>query len=151
LNYLNPSLMKTKAGKNYLGASGVSYRIGRAVGLRTLPKAQYDKVRRDLKHNGPYLPVIMEACQEGQLSYEYRHGVQSYGAFTFSLAETLRANRSKNVNPTFIQLMASVDARLTQLKYDQTPNLVGAKKILQQAVPWTRKAASAKGKQKSMR
>ncbi len=151
LNYLNPSLMKTKAGKNYLGASGVSYRIGRAVSLRTLPKAQYDKLRRDLKHDGPYLPIIMEACQEGQLSYEYRHGVQSYGAFTFSFAETLRANRSKNVNPTFIQLMDSVSARLTQLKYDQTPNLVGAKKILQQPVPWTRKVVSKKGKRKSKR
>ena len=149
LNYLNPSLMKTKAGKNYLGDSGVSYRIGRAVSLRTLPKAQYDKVRRDLKHDGPYLPVIMEACQENQLSYEYRHGVQSYGAFTFSLAETLRANRSKNMNPTFIQLMDSVSARLTQLKYDQTPNLVGAKKILQRPVPWTREKASTKRKKKN--
>jgi hypothetical protein len=141
----NPSLMKDKEGENYLGASGATYRIGRAVGLRALPQKQYDAVRRATKHNGPYLPVIMEACQEDQLSYEYRHGVQSYGAFTFSLAATLRASRGRKVNPTFIQLMDGVGARLRHMKYDQTPNLVGARKILNQPVPWTGKPAPAAG------
>jgi metacaspase-1 len=141
----NPSLMKDKEGENYLGASGATYRIGRAVGLRALPQKQYDAVRRDTKHNGPYLPVIMEACQEDQLSYEYRHGVQSYGAFSFSLAATLRASRGRKVNPTFIQLMDGVGARLRHLKYDQTPNLVGAAKVLHQPVPWTGKPAATAG------
>lgn len=138
----NPSLMKNKAGESYLGASGARYRIGRAIGLRALPQKQYDAVRRATKHNGPYLPVIMEACQENPLSYEYRHGVQSYGAFTFSLPATLRASRSRNRNPTFIQLMDAVDERLRRFQYDQTPSLVGASKILHQPVPWTGKPAS---------
>ena len=144
----NPSLGRSAEGKNYLGTSGASYRLGRAVGLRTLPKSKYDAVRRTLKHHGPYLPVIMEACQEDQLSYEYRHGVQSYGAFTFSLAATLRAGRSANRNPTFTRLMDGISGRLKQLQYDQTPNLVGPRKILQQPVPWVRKVASTKRKKK---
>lgn len=140
----NPELMRSKAGRNYLGVSGANYRIGRSVGLRALPNSQYDKVRRELKHDGPFLPVIMEACQEEQLSYEYRHGAQSYGAFTFSLAETLRADRRGNKNPTFNKLMEGTSVRLKQLKYDQTPNLVGAKKILQLPVPWIQNVPSTK-------
>jgi hypothetical protein len=141
---VNPSLVDTKPGRKYAGANGATFRIGRAMPLRTLPNNQYDKVRRDLKHHGPYLPVIMEACQEGQLSYEYRHGAQSYGAFTFSLAETLRAERRRKRNPNFLQLKESIGDRLKKLKYDQNPDLVGAAKILRQQVPWTRKVPVAK-------
>jgi predicted alpha/beta hydrolase family esterase len=141
---MNPSLAGSKAGRDYLGTSGATFRMGRAMNLRTLPNNQYDKVRRDLKHHGPYLPVIMEACQEAQLSYEYRHGAQSYGAFTFSLAEALRADRRRGKNPTFLQLQNSIADRLKKLKYDQTPNLVGAGKILRQQVPWMRKGKTAK-------
>jgi len=89
-------------------------------------------------------PVIIEACQENQLSYEYRYGAQSYGAFTFSLAETLRANRRRNRNPTFPQLQEGIKTKLKNLKYDQTTNLVGAAEILRQQVPWTRKEARVK-------
>lgn len=138
------SVMETKAGRDHLGTSGGTYRIGRAMTLRTLPNSQYDKVRCDLKHHGPYLPVILEACQENQLSYEYRHGAQSYGSFTFSRAETLRADRRRNRNPTFLQLKEGVEDRLKTLKYDQRPNLVGAAKILRQQVPWTRKGKARK-------
>lgn len=81
----------------------LSYRIGRAISLRSMAKKQYDATRKTLKHHGPYLPIILEACQEEQLSYEYRHGTQSYGAFTYSLAATLRASRGKKVNPSFVQ------------------------------------------------
>jgi metacaspase-1 len=140
----NPSLVQDKRGKDYLGESGATYRMGRAVGLRSLPSKEYDATRKALKHYGPYLPVIMEACQENQLSYEYRHGVQSYGAFTFSLAAELRAGRGKRGTPTFVELIKAVDGRLRKLKYDQTPNLVGAKKIVEQPVPWGRAVSSPK-------
>lgn len=145
----NPSLAQDKQGKDYLGESGATYRMGRAVGLRSLPKMEYDATRKALDHHGPYLPVIMEACQEDQLSYEYRHGVQSYGAFTFSLAAELRTGRGKRGTPTFADLIKAVDARLKKLKYDQTPNLIGAKKIVEQPVPWGRRAGSAKARKKN--
>lgn len=95
------------------------HRIGRAISLRSMAKKQYDATRKTLKHHGPYLPIILEACQEEQLSYEYRHGAQSYGAFTYSLAATLRASRGKKVNPSFVRLMDGVEERLKKLKYPQ--------------------------------
>ncbi len=144
----NRSLAEGKDGANYLGTSGAVYRIGRAAGLRTLPNREYDALRRALDHYGPYLPVILEACQENQLSYEYRHGVQSYGAFTYSLAAELRAARAAGGNPDFIQLIDGVGKRLRRLKYDQTPNLAGAKDILRRPVPWTRAAEAARGGKK---
>ena len=124
------------------------HRIGRAISLRSMAKKQYDATRKTLKHHGPYLPIILEACQEEQLSYEYRHGTQSYGAFTYSLAATLRASRGKKVNPSFVQLMDGVEERLKKLKYPQVPNLVGPKGVLKQAVPWGGKSlvVSSNGK-----
>jgi hypothetical protein len=143
----NPSLTKD-GGKNYLGDNGATHRMGRAINLRTLPKKEYDATRLALRHFGPYLPIILEACQESQLSYEYRHGTQSYGAFTFSLAETLRAARSKGVNPTFTGLMKDVTTQLKLLKYNQTPNLVGAKSVVRKQVPWLQKSPSTTKRKK---
>jgi len=142
----NPSLADSRQGVNYLGANGATFRLGRAARLRTLPESRYDAVRKTLKHDGPYLPVLLEACQEGQLSYEYRDGAQSFGAFTFNLAAALRQDRAARRNPTFAQLLTDVGARLKAMKYDQTPNLIGAKKILTREIPW---AAAAKPKSKS--
>ena len=48
--------------------------------------------------------MIYEACQEGQLSYEYRDGATSYGAFTFSMAKVLRNAERERVHLTFRQL-----------------------------------------------
>lgn len=142
----NRSLEKEKGqGTAYLGATGASYRLGRAIGLRSLPQKDYDRVRQTLGHHGPYLPVIIEACQENQLSYEYRHGVQSFGAFTYSLAETLHASRNARNNPSFVELVAAVGARLKRLKYAQTPSLLGPQQILKMPVPWGTRPASGKG------
>jgi hypothetical protein len=33
---------------------------------------------------------LLEACQEGEYAYEYRHGATSYGAFTNSLVNIFR-------------------------------------------------------------
>jgi hypothetical protein len=38
----------------------------------------------DHRRVGPYLPLIIEACQEKEFSYEYRDGATSYGAFTYA-------------------------------------------------------------------
>lgn len=37
--------------------------------------------------------------------------MQSYGAFTYSLAATLRASEGKKVNPWFVQLIDGVKER----------------------------------------
>lgn len=117
--------------------------------MRSLPQKEYDSTRQALGHHGPYLPVIIEARQENQLSYEYRHGVQSFGTFTYSLAETLRASRNTRKNPSVVELVAAVDTRLKRLKYEHTPSLLGPRQILKMPVPWsTQPAPSTGGKRK---
>jgi len=134
----NRSLARSKGGDDYLGVKGVTYRFGRGVALRGLPNATYDRERRALRHHGPYLPIIFEACREQELSYEYRAGATSYGAFTYCLAKVLREVRGSGRNPTFLTLSRLTAARLRALGYEQTPCLVGARRVLTQPIPWVR-------------
>lgn len=132
----NRSLARGRGGAGYLGAEGATYRIGRGVSLRGLPKRVYDRERRALRHHGPYLPIIVEACQEQELSYEYRDGATSYGAFTYSLAKVLRESRDRGDNPSFRTLVRLTAARLRELDYEQTPALVGPRNLLGRPIPW---------------
>ncbi|MBC7984669.1 MAG: hypothetical protein H7Y02_12540, partial [Candidatus Obscuribacterales bacterium] len=75
---------------------------------------------------------IIEACQEGELASEYRHGNESYGAFTFGLAKTLRAARGIN----FCDLVTDTDQTLKALGFEQTPQLLGPAKVIAAQVPW---------------
>jgi hypothetical protein len=134
----NRSLAESKGGADYLGAKGVTYRFGRAAALRGLPNRTYDRERKALRHLGPYLPVLFEACREQELSYEYRDGAASYGAFTFSLAKVLREVRAKGRNPSFLALLQLAVARLRALGYEQTPCLVGPKRVLSRPIPWAK-------------
>ena len=139
---LNRSLGERKNGADYVGHNGATRRLGRAMRLRTKPDKEYDRTRKELGHLGPYLPILLEACQEQEFSYEYRDGATSYGAYTFCMAKVLRDNRTRGVNLSFADLNELVKAKLHRLKYDQTPNLVGAKKLCAQPVPW---ATAGKG------
>src|SRR5439155_22708018 len=86
----NPSLARSRVGDASLGAKGVTYRLGRGVALRSLPNASYDRERKELRHRGSYLPIIFEACQVQERSYEYRDGAASCAAFTSSIAQDCR-------------------------------------------------------------
>jgi hypothetical protein len=143
---LNRSLAEKKESQDYMGRNGATRRLGRAMTLRTMSNSEYDSTRKTLGHLGPYLPILLEACQEQELSYEYRHGATSYGAYTFCLAEVLRASRT---GLTFEELNSQVTAKLHRLKYGQTPNLVGAKDRVSQKVPWGLAQPTAKGRKKA--
>jgi hypothetical protein len=145
----NATLAASGDREAYLGASGCCHRIGRGVELRTLPNRQYDKTRAELGHHGPYQPVIFEACREAQLSYEYRHGVTSYGAFTYTLVETLRASRQRGRNLTFEQACRTTGERLAKLGYAQTPALLGPKSVLSRPIPWSRATQPARRRGKT--
>src|SRR5260370_21050358 len=54
---------------------GANRRLGRAVSLRQLSKTKYNRVRQKQGHEGPYLPMIYEACGEQEQASEYRHGL----------------------------------------------------------------------------
>lgn len=130
----------------FAGADRNTFRLGRGMALRTLEKKRYDKTRQALRHDGPYLPIIIEACREQELSFEYRHGAASYGAFTYSLAQVLRENRAKNKNLTFTQLKERVALRLKALKYEQTPCLIGPTAIVGGEIPWMQGKPSRRSK-----
>jgi hypothetical protein len=128
---LNDSIAKSK-GADYVGRNGATRRLGRAMTLRTQSEKDTRRLQTLLGHRGPYMPVLLEACQENEFSYEYRDGATSYGAYTYCMAKALR----ENPRITFRALNELVTAKLHRLKYKQTPSLVGHTALLVQPVPW---------------
>jgi hypothetical protein len=117
---------------DYAGRTKAKRRLGRAVTLRSLGTRAYDSERERRDHYGPYLPILYQACQEDQLASEYVHGVTSYGAFTYCLAQTLREKK----RISFQGLRDETARRLKKLGYDQVPTVLGPKKFLSKPVPW---------------
>jgi hypothetical protein len=112
--------------------------------LRSLPDKTYNQVRKDFDHYGPFLPVLLEACQESQLSYEYRHGVTSFGAFTYCLTQVFREIRKDRKAISWQDLIAATTRKLERMKYDQTPVLVAPAKVAVAPIPWQAPAAVRK-------
>ena len=125
-----------KARAAFFGQDGVSTRLGRASLVRSRPEDEYKREKRRVgsARLGPYLPLIIEACQEKQLSYEYRHGVTSYGAFTYSMCLELRARK----RISFENLVKVTRARLATLEYDQEPQILGPAVVRRARVPWSK-------------
>jgi hypothetical protein len=119
----------------FFGRGGATYRLGRGAMLRGLSQAEYAKMRKsgDPMATGPYLPMIIEACGEDELSYEYRHGATSHGAFTFSLASILRTRK----RISFERLVGEVRDRLAELRYPQEPRILAPSDQLRARVPFT--------------
>ena len=136
LEALLPGLKPGEERTEYTGADGTKRRLGRAVPLRLKSDRAYDRERKEAGHFGPYMPLLLEACREEQFSYEYRDGVTSYGAFTYTLTERLRQARAQRKETTFEGLVRNVTDSLRDLGYDQTPCLVGPKKLKRAPIPW---------------
>jgi hypothetical protein len=108
----------------YLGEGGATKRLGRGVSLWSDARS-FARAKRTYDHHGPYMPVLLQACQEKELSYEYRHGVTSYGAFTYCLTRIFRELKQAGGRLTFEDLIGRVGERLEELRYAQHPALVG--------------------------
>ncbi len=123
-----------KENSRYFGQNGSTTRIGRASLLRGQSEADYKAMKRRTHGRpfGPYLPLILEACGEEQFAYEYRHGVISYGAFTYALSTNLRKYR----RITFDKLVHETAAQLADLGYEQQPQILGARTVTGAMVPW---------------
>ena len=106
------------------GLTGNVVRLGRAISQRLPNEAHQRQIERALHHAGPYMPIIFEACQEGQLSYEYRHGSTSNGAFTYSLAAAFRDLTAAAKPFTFKEVNDLATKKLAALSFAQQPNLV---------------------------
>jgi hypothetical protein len=119
------------------GQEQATRRLGGAGALRTLARAPYLQLRRELQHDGPYMPIVYEACGPQEFAYEYRHGVISQGAFTYTMATTLRRHGKKGQLPTFTRLLRETADTLQQtLHFDQHPVVRGPATALKKRVPW---------------
>ena len=70
---------------------------------------------------------------EREFSYEYRHGVTSYGAFTYALCLELRQRK----RISFKRLVEVTTDRLAKLGYAQRPQILGPRAIVDARVPWS--------------
>lgn len=122
---------------SYTGENGGTQRFGRAVSLWS-EVADFAAAKKKYGTMGPYMPLIIEACMEKEYSYEYKHGVTSYGAFTYSLTTILRdLNRNKKQKKiSFKELVEITSKQLKELGYQQTPQIVGPSSKVKAAVPF---------------
>jgi len=117
----------------FFGENQATVRIGRAAPLRLSDRTSYEEAKEQSDGPvGPFLPLIIEACAEQELSYEYRHGATSYGAFTFCLVSILRKER----DITFSDLVTKAREKLERLGYRQHPQILGPKVYLDAKVPF---------------
>lgn len=121
----------------FTGAEGGTQRFGRAVSLWS-EVDEFAEAKKKYGTMGPFMPLIIEACKEKEYSYEYKHGVTSYGAFTYSFTTILRdINRKKNTKKvSFKELVAMASAQLAELGYQQTPQIVGPASKVNASVPF---------------
>jgi hypothetical protein len=120
--------------------SGKSAAADTTLKIRRL--GQRSHVRAKETGSKAYRPVILQACQERQFSYEYRHGVTAYGAFTYSLAQVFRQARQEMLAGqrkrmlSWRELTRVVADRLETLHYDQAPALVCPRGLANRPIPW---------------
>ena len=125
--------------------------LGCAAGLRdagltparqpAVVAKKFNAARKAFGHSGPFMPFILQACAEGELAYEYRHGAQSNGAFTWFLGEAMQAARTRI---SWQDLIADVGRRITAQGYKQNPQLVCPKELRREKIPWPQPAAAGK-------
>lgn len=113
----------------WMGADGSTLRLGRGMRARVQSAKAYGSLPTGQR--GPYLPVILEACDEGNLSYEYRDGVTSYGAFTYAMVKNLRAQPQSS----FVKVVDRTRETLRNLGYAQVPQLLGPAAVIRHPVP----------------
>ena len=124
----------------FFGAKGATARLGRAASLRLVDQDTYDSRKQALGNErvGPYLPMILEACQEDEFAYEYRQGVESYGAFTYALVSA--AGKSPKPDFTYNKLITRAARILKNLDYHQKPQILGPGNLLDSEIEWLRAA-----------
>ncbi len=138
-----PRLEKKEDREAWIGKSGSVRRLGRATSLWLPTDRAFRKAKEAGRHHGPYTPILFEACAEGESAYEYRHGVESHGAFTYAmcgaLRDAVRAPGSKRRGLTFNGLLAETARRIEAVVAEpQHPQLVGPAVRMKDPVPGTR-------------
>ena len=88
---------------------------------------QYRKAPRERR--GPYMPVVLSACEEGGYAYEYHHGTIGYGVFTYALAKEFRkAQAARDTDVSFTELSERVNATMKTLATIKSLTSTGRKR-----------------------
>ena len=122
----------------WLGETGSVRRMGRGTSLWTASAGDYRAAKAANDHRGPYVPMMLEACAEGELAYEYRHGVTAFGAFTYSVCSVLHqlAAQQKRPRLNFEQLIERARERIaTVVAEPQNPQLHCAESRRRDLIP----------------
>ncbi len=125
-------LATTEAGAPPKGVVGVRrlFRRARAAGAGEPPSWSNPA---PFGHAGPFVPVLLEACQEEELACEHREGAAAYGAFTWSLCQVLNQRRRPK---SWGALRKEVERELRRMRYAQHPGLEGPAQVESRPVPW---------------
>ena len=87
-------------------------------------------LRAPRDRRGPYMPVVLTACEEGGYAYEYHHGTIGYGVFTYALAKEFRkAQAARESDLSFTELGERMNATMKTLRYDQISDVKGPKAV----------------------
>ncbi len=103
---------------SFAGDQGAVRRLGRAYELRSLERRDYDRARADYEHRGPYLPILFQACAEGERAFEHREGTRSGGVFTTTFLDLARRSGGRIA---LGKIADDIGRRCERLGYDQHP------------------------------
>jgi hypothetical protein len=125
---------RDKVDRKSMPLGGASGRLGYAMPLRTASLARRHQLKKRFGHRGPYMPVLVHACQEEEFAYEYEHGCVSYGAFTYALIKNWRRLHRAGKTISMAGLVTATAAELRALDYHQQPAIIGPKARLSEAL-----------------
>lgn len=97
-----------------VGLEGNVVKLGRAYGDR-VSREEFNELRETKGDEGPFTPVVFQACRDDQLASEYRHGNTSYGVFTYALTRALRKRMATGRKDNLRLLMDEVKEQLKRL------------------------------------
>lgn len=124
-------------GEGGRGGEGLR-RLGYCDELRPLTRAAMRRRRKARNHLGPFMPVLLYACDEAEFAYEYRHGATSYGAFTYALVKRFRELAASGAEASMENLVDFVAGELEALEFDQHPRAEGPEVRLEEPMPYLR-------------
>jgi metacaspase-1 len=124
---LNLTKMMSKAGRTpdklteLIGQDRATQKFGRAVSRWSADGERAETLKLQFNHYGPFNPIVITSCQEKQYAYEYRHGVESHGAFTYVLTQLMQGNERKVGVEDLVKNAAGLIKKSLQLK--QVPDV----------------------------
>ena len=119
----------------WMGARGATRRIGRSPSLRMMDHETFTQRSKALKHKGPYLPTIFQACSEDEPALEHVQGSTPFGAFTFSIGQALAAMLRQHETLSYAKIQERAVKVLSELGYSQKPQLLMPKARARLDVP----------------